>query len=223
MRKLAIALCALIGLSAAPANALTIVQTATNLRNYINQFNPSLGTLNSVTITSSYVKTYFFAKSYSYPGAVLPTINAIGTIYTNGLAAYDFTGAYQANVVNPENISFGFSATATGKSSLNLSQYIGTGTAGLFEGTGDTSFSIDGLAIQPTDLHFPTLATDQYTVTYDFTAFGAGVPEPSTWALMLVGFGSIGLAMRRRRTDVLRPSDQLATPDTSKHGWVAVK
>jgi hypothetical protein len=29
------------------------------------------------------------------------------------------------------------------------------------------------------------------------------VPEPSTWALMLLGFGGIGLAMRRRRRPVL--------------------
>lgn len=27
----------------------------------------------------------------------------------------------------------------------------------------------------------------------------AGVPEPSTWAMMLIGFGAIGVAMRRRR------------------------
>lgn len=27
----------------------------------------------------------------------------------------------------------------------------------------------------------------------------AGVPEPSTWALMIAGFGGVGLAMRRRR------------------------
>jgi hypothetical protein len=28
----------------------------------------------------------------------------------------------------------------------------------------------------------------------------AGVPEPSTWALLILGFGGVGLAMRRRRT-----------------------
>ena len=27
------------------------------------------------------------------------------------------------------------------------------------------------------------------------------VPEPGTWAMMLLGFGGIGLAMRRRRRD----------------------
>jgi hypothetical protein len=31
-----------------------------------------------------------------------------------------------------------------------------------------------------------------------------GVPEPATWALMLLGFGGIGMAMRRsRRTSAL--------------------
>lgn len=31
----------------------------------------------------------------------------------------------------------------------------------------------------------------------------AAVPEPATWAMMLFGFGGIGLAMRRRRRPVL--------------------
>jgi hypothetical protein len=33
---------------------------------------------------------------------------------------------------------------------------------------------------------------------YDKIKPGA-VPEPSTWALMLVGFGGLGIAIRRRR------------------------
>ena len=44
---------------------------------------------------------------------------------------------------------------------------------------------------------------DQVThlATAQFTPFGdaAAVPEPSTWAMMLVGFGALGFAMRRRR------------------------
>ncbi|MBY9061427.1 PEPxxWA-CTERM sorting domain-containing protein [Sphingomonas yunnanensis] len=39
----------------------------------------------------------------------------------------------------------------------------------------------------------------RYTLTYDYTPFGAAVPEPSTWAMMVLGFGLAGAAIRRRR------------------------
>jgi hypothetical protein len=32
----------------------------------------------------------------------------------------------------------------------------------------------------------------------------AAVPEPATWAMMLLGFGAIGFGMRRRRSDTVR-------------------
>lgn len=37
------------------------------------------------------------------------------------------------------------------------------------------------------------------TITVRIGSMSAAVPEPSTWALMLLGFGAIGVAMRRRR------------------------
>ena len=33
---------------------------------------------------------------------------------------------------------------------------------------------------------------------------GAAVPEPATWAMMLVGFGAVGFSMRRKRSSDLR-------------------
>jgi len=53
-----------------------------------------------------------------------------------------------------------------------------------------------------------------YRLTFGGTTTGGGgqagsmtffqaVPEPGTWALMLLGFGGIGMAMRRRRRPVL--------------------
>ncbi|WP_375290098.1 PEPxxWA-CTERM sorting domain-containing protein [Qipengyuania sp.] len=42
-----------------------------------------------------------------------------------------------------------------------------------------------------------TLATTGGSTTWNFEAIG-GVPEPSTWAMLILGFGTIGGAMRRR-------------------------
>jgi hypothetical protein len=40
------------------------------------------------------------------------------------------------------------------------------------------------------------------TVTYTFTRAGSAVPEPSTWAMMLVGFAGLGYAALRRKAAV---------------------
>ena len=56
----------------------------------------------------------------------------------------------------------------------------------------------------------PTAAFDQFTangewfadtVTVTASAIG-GVPEPSTWALMLIGFGGVGWLVSRRRGEI---------------------
>jgi hypothetical protein len=41
------------------------------------------------------------------------------------------------------------------------------------------------------------------TGSYSGTLNVAAVPEPATWAMMLLGFGAMGLVIRRRRQPVL--------------------
>ena len=52
---------------------------------------------------------------------------------------------------------------------------------------------------------FATLGSGSWS---SFLALGgtlgaSGVPEPSTWAMMLFGFGAIGFSLRRKRTDTV--------------------
>jgi hypothetical protein len=76
-----------------------------------------------------------------------------------------------------------FVLDATGASGWN--QY--NVTSNLAAGKSLIGFGIFGTSPGPTYL-------DDFLINT-----GAAVPEPSTWAMMLLGFGAIGLAMRRSR------------------------
>lgn len=49
----------------------------------------------------------------------------------------------------------------------------------------------------------PTVGCQVTTARAATFAVSGGVPEPATWALMLLGFGVIGTAMRRRRATTI--------------------
>ena len=42
-------------------------------------------------------------------------------------------------------------------------------------------------------------------ITTQPPGIGNGIPEPSTWAMMLMGFGAAGFALRRRKSKVASP------------------
>lgn len=52
--------------------------------------------------------------------------------------------------------------------------------SGVPQGTGDEAWGISNLIVTG-------------------NAFNAAIPEPSTWAMLLIGFGALGAAMRRKR------------------------
>lgn len=62
-----------------------------------------------------------------------------------------------------------------------------------FDITGSDVSALTSLRLSSTSNAFET---DNFTVN--------AVPEPATWAMMLLGFGAIGFGMRRRRSDTVR-------------------
>lgn len=66
----------------------------------------------------------------------------------------------------------------------------------LVTGTGS-----DTLTIRASD-HPSYIALDDVSVT---ATVNGPVPEPATWAMMLIGFGGIGFAMRRKRGAAVLP------------------
>lgn len=65
----------------------------------------------------------------------------------------------------------------------------------LYQFTGTTSFTTDGLQMG-NNVEPPALSHIIF-----FGDIAGGVPEPATWAMLLLGLGMIGTSMRRRRSD----------------------
>lgn len=74
-----------------------------------------------------------------------------------------------------------------------------TRTPGFLDVTANGTFNVAGFDPTPGIFYLSTQASGNTT----FSAAATAVPEPSTWGLMLLGFGAIGFAMRRRRRPVL--------------------
>ena len=200
------ALCAAIALaSAAPAAAQITQLTSTGqiTTSYVNNFETTRDS-GPVTFTSGSLQ---LASGYS---------GSVTTSGVQGLASDTFPGSLTANLssfYNAVGLNFGNDDTccATGFSAV-LTVFSGATNLGSVSVTANMNDFVDqfiGLSsVTPFDRVSITYGanTSLYTFIDDFrlgTVSNGAVPEPSTWAMMLMGFGAIGFAMRRRRTAVL--------------------
>jgi PEP-CTERM motif len=75
------------------------------------------------------------------------------------------------------------------------------GSNGFLDVTASGIFNWGNFAPTPGTFEFSTQGTN--VTSFSISAQAVPLPEPATWALMLLGFGGIGLAMRRRRKPAL--------------------
>jgi len=142
-------------------------------------FNTAVGTLTGVTLS------FAGTANYSEP------IEAGDTV--------DFVDVTTASNVNEEIFSgpgsgFGgnFSISANGTVS-------DAGLLSMFEGSGTQALVFNFIV----DVGTVTMSGQSGTLTYDFTPAVAATPEPSTWAMGLVGFGLLGLVGYRKTRSAL--------------------
>jgi hypothetical protein len=136
-------------------------------------FNTAVGTLTGVTLSFSGT-----ANSTSTDLAVFEHVTPASHVHEE-----IFTGSgFQ---IGPG--SFSISASGTDSFATDLS---------MFEGSGTQALVFDFLVTVGT----VTMSGQSGTLTYDFTPAVAAVPEPSTWAMMTLGFGLMGfLGYRKTR------------------------
>jgi PEP-CTERM motif len=144
------------------------------------QFDPALGTLNDVQVTL----TGTFRWLASGPGSGL----AVGL---------DFGGIQVRTPPFPFDGVETFNLMATGTSPPELQFFTGTSSI-----TGEVAFFFGS---NPDVIAQGSARDLQGTVTYDYTPTVAAIPEPSTWAMVLIGFAGLGFAFRQsRRRGVVR-------------------
>jgi len=105
----------------------------------------------------------------------------VGTIQLANLLNINFTSIYIDSVTN-----------AFTKTSSDPAAEVWALVNPLTLGSGPHTLFVNG-----------NLANGPGNASYSATLNIAPVPEPATWAMMLLGFGAIGVAMRRRRRPAL--------------------
>jgi len=199
MRKMMtlLAASAALAVAAAPASAAVVLLDLTNTTQ-----NAAPKTF---TFTATGASTVLNFQGYNLPGSTAivnlffgtsgSTLNAGNNLLVG--AAYTPTASGCGNY-------FGVDSNVAGQSYGAAGLYFGGTCAGVFD-TLSTSLN--------------TTIGQAYTLRFDLSVFGGvnngvrvstgalttgAVPEPATWAMMLLGFGGIGFAMRRRGKTALQ-------------------
>lgn len=157
----------------------TYTVTSTGTANLNVNFNGSLG----APFNADGIPTYLFPSPYS-------------AFYPNGLN-YDPSQSSTAYAIGGPTTLYGallgtFTASPTGYSS-----YFTLGSSDTF--TSAVSGNLYGVVNDCANCYGDN--SGGFNVT--LSAVRGAVPEPGTWAMMLLGFGAIGFAMRRKPTLVL--------------------
>jgi len=202
MRVLALA--AFIAASlAAPAQAATIVQGVSGTYGphganpaTLSLFDPTLGTLNSVTIEATTYVIQSTVRPSSDSDLLDLTIPVSATVSALSVSALlSGTEDYAAgHLIGGWSVSGSLSAVLTGAAT---GSFVGSGSS--LEQT--VWQYVDPPVTYGQVIEFPYGGLNG-SVIYNYTA----VPEPATWALMLFGFAGIGAALRAKRHSAPAPS-----------------
>jgi len=127
---------------------------------------------------------------------------------TSSNAAGSYTSFFEFS--NNQSGFYNFSLiTSTLGATITLEQLMTGGGGTILQtatGTGNSLSLLTGTLAADTTYRFSytsNLPTGGGTVSGNASFYTAAVPEPATWGLMLLGFGGMGMVLRRRRRPVL--------------------
>lgn len=144
------------------------------------------------------------------PGATVATQDAGSTINISradagvfNLVSLDFDDIYngQYGLGGTITLTFHYAAGPDSSTAINIDDQAGLETF-VFNVLGLTSFDIVGTSTRSGMFQFDNLVTGQEQQVGPGDGDPRAVPEAATWAMMLMGFGALGMTLRRRRASV---------------------
>ncbi len=132
------------------------------------------------------------------------TVTGIGqarTVGGSGFNQFDFATEFGSSITSA-NTYFGFAYNNGGVVAFDYLPSLTT--TGTFVAPDNFVPALGGTfssSLAPQQNAFGDLNTRTYSINASAESVAA-VPEPATWALMILGFGIVGSALRRRRTQV---------------------
>lgn len=156
-------------------------------------FNIALSGLDPLTLEvgDTIEATITLDQSLTVPSAF--TRNQVDFILLNSAGGSTTTGTDGTTELFDGGATIAFQSSGSGSSNQVVNSYLNfAGTSFSFD-TVQSNFTI-------TDLGDASLSVDYPLLRYVLVNPVAPVPEPATWALMIVGFGAVGSSMRRRRS-----------------------
>ena len=195
MRNLLIAAAALATLSAGAANATTILDPAGDLLNHLTDADLDITSF-SVTFDEG---QQAFLMTGTMNGVIDPSKagNFVVGINTGTGANHPFAGLGAPNVVFNQTVLI----QKLGTAAISGHALTAMVTGDAFSVILPTQFLIS-TGFQPTDFGFSLWSRGAGNVIADFAPDNStfrAVPEPASWALIILGFGGVGAALRRRR------------------------
>ncbi len=102
------------------------------------------------------------------------------------------------NVVRTANISYSAVSPITAPTITNVAPYVGTGSISV---TKAITNIVNTITTPSGGAGNASFQSGDYKGTFQIIyTYNDLLPEPGSWATMILGFGAIGVAMRRRRT-----------------------
>ena len=131
--------------------------------------------------------------SFTLDSNPIPTTFSSSSLIGDQISFSNVAGTYNG-IPGLATIGFGNGLAATlniGNANLGFTQFVGPD---LFSGTAANP------VFSPGTFSLRSIVSGNSTLRISQVA--AAVPEPGTWAMMLIGFGAVGYSMRRRKVAV---------------------